>query len=437
MTNRPFALIACLLALSFAVRAADDQQEEFDVVKRTDKLGTPPSSMIVQDNYVHVIMKRGATETKIPACFVGEVIYRDRDPNFSAGLEKREEGKYTLAAMYFTKALEAGTQKWAKEYCNYYIGDVLFQNGSYTGYKGKTYDYGPPSTYFKKALEANPKTRFLPDLVVRLPICLGEEGKIAEAEAALKDAEARIKAYKDETIKVGQGYSEVADRAYAYLAIADARLAEKKAGTDAKQWNDVKEKYLSARFKCAKYQELLVEAVDGVLRALIMMKDFNGAKAEADAIVDKYKKEGAKHLPLLPAAYTVLGKANLAQAVEYEGKGATIQARTSYAEARWAFLHVVAEFFDNDEYVASAHYFAGLCYDKLKEIESDAGEKAIRHWKTIIQNFPKSDIKPRAIESLQKAGVKVASNDPAPAPKKPAAAAAKPAADKKAPAAKK
>jgi len=426
LTITTFLTAAMMFNAGAGEKEAAAPEEELDVILRNDGKTAPPTK-IIQDNYLQVIGKKGA-EIKVASCFVKELIYGDKDANYGAALDKRDEGRYTLAAMYYTKAMENMTkQKWAVEYCNYGIANALYENGSFGGYKGKSgTEYAPPAVYFKKALEANPKSRFLLDIVVKIPICLSEQGKLDEAEAALKEAEARIKSYRDETIKIAQEFGEQCDRASAHVAIAGARLAEKRAATT-NAWPDAKEKWLAARFKAQKYPDLMADAVEGVLKALVAMKDYNGAKAEADSIVEKYKKEGDKHLPLMPSAYTVLGKSWLAQAVDFEGKGASVQALNAYAEARWSFLHIIAQFFDNDEYVASAHYFSGLCYDKLKTIELDAGEKSVRHWKLILENFKKSDFKGPAEEALKKAGVAVAT-DVAPAKPvdaKPAAEAGK------------
>lgn len=436
-------ILAMLLSLAVAAAGpvwagAAGVEEDLDIILRNDKITEPPTK-ITQDNYLYVVGKRGA-ERKTPSYAVKEVLYADRDANYSAAIEKRDEGRYPLAALYFNRALEAmGTQKWAAEYCNYGIANALYDNGSFKGYKGRSgTEYAPPAVYFQKVLAANPKTRFLVDILVKLPICLAEEGKAAEAEAKLKEAETRLKAYRDEAIKIHSGFGDLADKAAAQLAIADARLAERKAMDGKAKWEEVKEKWASARFKCTKYPETLADAVDGVLRALVAMKDFNGAKGEAENIINKYKTEGSpSQLPLLPGAYTVLGKANFAQAVEQEGRGAAIQARNAYAEARWAFLNVVAHFFDNDDYVVQAHYFAGLCYDKLRDIESDAGEMAVRHWRVIVQDFPKSEFKERAERELTRVGVSAeAPKPPAPAPK-PAEPKAEPKPEPKTPAKKK
>ncbi|HEY3321756.1 MAG TPA: hypothetical protein VGP72_14895 [Planctomycetota bacterium] len=431
--TRNFALVACACfasALCFAGQAPEKAaeaaagDEDLDVITRIDGRTEPPTK-IIQDNYERVIGKHKGVERKVASCLVKEVVYGDKDGNYAAALEKRDEGRYALSAMYFLKALTNMTkQKWAAEYCNYGAGCALYEDGKFNGYVGRSgMKYDPPVEYFKKVLEANPKSRFTLDILVKIPVCLAEMGKLDEAEAKLKEAEGRIKKYRDETIPIAQEFGEQCDRASAHVGLAQARMAERKAVGGTGKWDDAKEKYLSARFKCQKYPDLLAEAVDGVLRVLVMMKDYNGAKAEADNIIEKYHKEGEKHLPLLPGAYTVLGKANLAQAVEFEGKNQAIQAKQSYAEARWAFLHVIAQFFDNDDYVAGAHYFAGICYDKLKDIEPDAAGKAVRHWSVIVEHFKKSDFRGEAEKELTRVGAEIPKT-PAPEPAGPATAGA-------------
>lgn len=409
MNIRALILCALVCALSAgAVHAGEAaENEELDIIERNDGAKAPPTK-IIQDNFIAVIGKHRA-EVKVPAYAVKEVHYADRSANFSAAIEKRDEGRYTLAALYFTRALgEMTDKKWAAEYCNYGIADAFYQAGLFSGYTGKTgTKYDPPAAYFEKVLQANPKSRFLPDILVKIPICLSEEGKLDEAEAKMKDAETQLKKYRDEVIKIDSKYTEIADRAAAYLAISDARIAEKKAEKSGK-YNEAKDKYLAARFKSGKYPELVGEAADGLLRVLILMKDYNNAKAESDIIIKKYKTDGdPAMLPLLPGAYTTLGKANFAQAVEFGAKNQELQARKAFAEARWNFLNVVAQFGDNDDYVAAAHYFSGVCSDKLRDLEPEAGDRAVRHFMVIVDDYPKSTYRDLAAAELTKLGVVV------------------------------
>ncbi|MFH0938811.1 MAG: hypothetical protein V1899_05980 [Planctomycetota bacterium] len=385
------------------------------MITRTDGQTVPPTK-ITQDNYIEVKGKKGV-EIKVPAYLVKDISRAGSDSNYAVALERMEQGRYRLAAWHFLKALDAmSQQKWAQEYCNYGAGNALYANDDFKGATGKSgAKYAPPSVYYKKALEANDKSRFLPDILVKLPVCLLEEEKYDEANAALKDAEKRIKDYGDEIFKAFN-YREAGKRASAMLALTDARVAEKCAEKGKTQWQDVKDKWLTARTRCFDYPALQGEAVDGLLRTLLAMKDYVTAKSESESIINKYRKEGdAKQLLLLPGAYFVQGRANLQQAEDYDAKSMKIQANEAYANARWSFLNVVAQFFNNDRYVAQAHYWAGVCYDRLKDVEpSDAALKAARHWKLIVDNFP--HMKELAQKELDRVAATTAA--PAPTPKK-------------------
>lgn len=143
--ERIISVLACLGALAAASawtgekQAAKPEEEEWDLVIRNDKVVVPPLK-ITKDNYIEVVGRvngRGL-EYKVPAYAIKDVLYADRDPNYSAAIEKRDEGRYPLAALYFYRALEAMTaQKWAAEYCNYGIANALYENGSFKGYKGR------------------------------------------------------------------------------------------------------------------------------------------------------------------------------------------------------------------------------------------------------------------------------------------------------------
>lgn len=403
--KQAFALISVFaITVGTVALVAEEQpqdEEELDIIKRWDKGPQPPATKIIQDDYVQVSGKYKSVTTTVPSYAVQDISYAGHDLNYDVALTKRAEGKYTVAALYFTKALEAkNTQPWAKEYCNYGIGEALFKDGKFTEYKGRVNTYAPPSHYFKKALEANPKSRFMPDIVSMLPRCLAEEGKFAEAETAVQVAEARLKQYvedvKKAAVKDAPGYKEVTIHAAAQLAVSNAFLFERKAAKEKGQpnWAEVRDKWDEARGKAMKYADLNVTAVDGLLRTLVAMQNYDGAIAEASGIIDNYSKApDNKDLPLLPGAYTARGKATLAKAGNFAMKKMVIQSNNAYADARLDFLYVVAQFFDNDEFVASAHYFAGLCYENLSTIELDAAEKSMRHWKIIKQNFPNSGFK--------------------------------------------
>lgn len=415
-----FALAAIMLGLcalsgsnAFAGAAATPEQEEdLDTIVLAGKGATIPPTKVTQDNYIQVVGQYKGSTIKKESYLVKDIIYADKDSNYQTALDKREEGRYTLAALYFSKALETlKDRKWAAEYCNYGLGNAFFLYGVFDGYKGRTRSYDPAVEYFKRALEANPKSRYMLDIVPKIAICYAEMKKIPEAEAAVKDAESRIKKYRDEAGKLGAGYNDAADKAMVQLAMARARIAEesvalKMPGIDAATTRDL---WHAARTKAKNYPDLQGECVEGELRALIDMKQYEEAKAEATNIIDKFNQQNDySMMALLPAAYNARGMAYLAQALDYEGKKNKPLADSSFAEARWDFLNVIAQFFDNDEYVAAAHYRAGICYEKLQTVEpTDAKQKAIREWKSILVNFPKSEYKDKAVAKLKEHGVTI------------------------------
>ncbi|MEI6232884.1 MAG: hypothetical protein WCT04_07525 [Planctomycetota bacterium] len=433
-TNRYLAIAFCLAALVASARAGEaGQEEDLDaVILNNPNSPTVPPTKVTSDDYIAVVGKYKNSTVKKESHLVKDVVYADKDQNYSLAIDKRDEGRWTLAALYFSKALDnLKDAKWANEYCNYGIGNAFYSAGIFSGYKGRTLTYTPASDYLKKALDANPKSRFMLDIIVKLPVCYAENEKLKDnlalADAAVVDAAKRIADYKKETGSLGAGYSEAADRAVVLLGVAKARIAEKKvaagvAGITAQSSRDM---WREARVKAAKYPDVIGECVEGEFRAMIQMKQYTQAVTEANAIIEKFNQQSDYTLvPQLPAAYMSLGQANLAQGLDFEGKGNKPLAENAYAEARWAFLNIIAQFFDNDDYVAQAHYLSGLCYEKLITVEpSDAQTKAIREWQSVVNNFPKSAYKADAVKKLAAYGVKI-EEAPKAAPAAPATPAA-------------
>jgi tetratricopeptide (TPR) repeat protein len=407
--NRLAILFCCATICSWALagEAPGDRpgEEELDIIVRFDGKPVPPTK-ITQGNYLEVKGKKGG-EVKVKAFEVKE-IRRANAESYASALQAMEVEKYRVAALLFIRMMESlPDQKWAIEYGNYGIGNALFLNGDYGGFTGRSgTKYAAASVYFKKALEANEKSRFLPDIMAKLPVCYAEEEKFDQATAALAEAEKKIKDYGREVFTTFNT-REPEKRAMAALAMGDSRVAERMAEKGKGDWQAAKDKWIIARTRCFDYPQMLGEAVDGLLRTLLTMKDYNTASSEAESIISKFKNSGdVKQLPLLPSAYFALGRAYLQQAQEYDGKNQLQQAREFYAKARWAFTGVIAQFFDNEEYVTQAYYWAGVCYEKLKDLETDAMDKAVRQWKVIVSNYPKSGFRDLAQQSIEKASKK-------------------------------
>ena len=315
MREKLLGVLACwsiCAGLQAAAPAAEQPQpEETDSITRTDGRALPVTK-IKSENYLEVKYDLKGQERTIPSYQVKEITRVGADAHYGQALELMQAGKPRPAALNFIRALEAmANQPWAAEYCNYGVANALYEGHYFTGFQGNSGKiYSPPSVYFSKALEANPKSRFLPDISVKLPECLMEEEKFDEADAKVKEAEKRLVEYNNEILRV-HNQRDTAKKYLAKLAVVNAHLAERKAEKGKGDWQTALDKWQDAcGAKTVEYQDLRAEALDGKLRTLLKMKDYPNAEAEAANLIDKYKKEGdTRLLPVLPGAYYVRGQA--------------------------------------------------------------------------------------------------------------------------------
>jgi len=396
---------------ALAGAAAEAAQEEPDVIQRTDqeRPATLSPNGITREDYLFVEGRQKGSTVKLESYKVKDVLRGDRPTEYNNALDRKRDGRYTVAAKWYTAALEKMKDKaWAVEYCNYGVAECLYEAGHYDGYKGKTYTYQPPAHYYGEAIKANPKSRFLLDASVKIAICLIESGKLQEAEKAFMEAQAAIKRYREDTAKTGDmNYREAANRAESLIKLARAKQLEKRADQEKTPHDQALQAYKDCQStsKAMKFFDVAAEATEGEMRVLVKDRQFGEAKIRAQEIIDKYKKDCDPNLlGMLPVAYTVMARASLAQANEYEGRNQPVQAQLAYADARWNYLQVLVQFFDKDEYVAEAGYFAGLCNDKLKDQEPDARQKAIQCWQDVKKNFPTSQFAEMAAADLKRVG---------------------------------
>jgi len=399
----------------FALAGEGEQEEvDLDMVKRTDDVPVPPMK-ITKDDYESVEGVKGKQKLPaVPGWVVKEVFYADRDPAYSQAIEKRDAGNFVTALKGFRIALEKMTdKKWASEYCNFGMADALYQDNRFSEcYEDREgVRYRKPSEYFREVIKANPKGRFLLEAHVKLAISLAEEGKMEEAQTAFTEADGAIKAYREKMIRVDAKYRDIAEKYRVMAVMGNARMLEKKADGqgDNADYNSALSKNKDAQSaSTGKYPEVYADAVDGELRVLTKMKDYVSANMRAQSILDQFKQKPEPELyRMLPGAHAVKGMSSYSQAVEAKEKKQVVQANKLFAEARWEFLHIVVKFFDNDDYLAQAHYFVGMCYAGLKNEESDAMVKAVRHWRSVVEKFPHSRFKLLAEDELKSA-------DPAP-----------------------
>lgn len=406
MTKRFVAFLlglGLLLPIAGAGWSAEDE-ENMDLVSRVGET-RPVRTKVFAEDYVMVEGKSKASTVKIPSYKVSDVLRADRPYEYDRGVERLKEGRFAIAAKYFTDVLRAKDhmdKPWVIEYCNYHLATAMFDGEFWDGYQGKTYHYSEPSVYFDAVLKANPKSRFLLDVSVKVPICLVEQKKFAEAEKAFVAAAAAIKRYRDETAKTADlEYRAHADRADAMIKLGGGKLLEKKG--DFAQAVDA---YATLqRVVARKFPDIYSEAWSGELRCLAQQGRFSDARARAESLIKRYQETNDPSLlAMLPVAHAVMGWASLALAAEFEAKSNAIQAQQAYSDARWNYLQVLVRFFDRDEHVAEASYYVGLCYDKLKGQETTGKDLAIRYWLNVKRSFPDSSFAKLAQQDLARVG---------------------------------
>jgi tetratricopeptide (TPR) repeat protein len=392
MSKAVMGMLAGLLVCG-AIAAAEEPQGDISIFYSEDgkTVRAIPVSKIISEDYLEVKYDIKGTVLKKPSYQVKEIVRAGACGEYTNALERMQTGKYRAAARDFYNAMKnMSAQPWSVEYCNYGLGNALYEGREFKGFQGQSgITYEPASVYFRNALAANPKSRFLPDIYAKLPECLLGEEKFDEAEKAAKEAEQRLSEYANEVLKAFN-YRNAAGKSLAQLALFNARLAEARAEKGKGDWQVAADKYQNAMgVKTNEYPELRAQALEGYLRVLLAMKNYAAAETEATGIIEKFGKESdPKLIAQLPGAYYVRGQAYLMRAIEADGKNQKPQACEMYFKARWDFIRILAQF-DNEDFAAKSFYAAGLCCDKLREAEpADAGEKAVHYWKAVISNFP-------------------------------------------------
>src|SRR4051794_31809201 len=99
----PVVLLACM---SLSIAAEDPQPEEgLDTLTPVDPKGHVDQTKIIKEDYLYIIGKH-KIDIKRKSCDIKEVTYGEQDSEFQAGVTARDDGKYTIAAYHFVKALE-------------------------------------------------------------------------------------------------------------------------------------------------------------------------------------------------------------------------------------------------------------------------------------------------------------------------------------------
>ncbi len=434
MTNRRISMCvrwmatAAALAAAQAVWCADVKEESAgDIIRRQD--GSELEGVqILQDNYIEVKYKTHRMTASMRAFDVKEIEYADattKDDYYLKAMYNIRKGRWSKAVERLREALEkdqidkktrrVGKEPWGKEYAYFWLGYCEYETG----------EYAKAREHLAMAIEANPKSRFLFEAMSRIALCYAEEKNFAEAEKALDAARKRFQEYKDEVKNISVDYSKFADRQLALCELTRAKMLLRRADAEFKErgkgdYDRVRSVAQSVITMCMlDNQDIQAEAKELIREALIGMQRFDEVLAYCKRIVEDYKRSLNPDLQAgLPGAYIGMGDALFGIALQREAEGileGEQGSRFKFAEARDKYLRVIVEYFDNQEFLAKANYMAGICCKRLKDVEKDAMERAIRHWKTVVEEFPDSAFKQKAEEELAAASAGVQKTDSSPA----------------------
>lgn len=387
-------LVAVVIFIGVA-HAADE-----DIVTTLDGKALPPMK-IVHDDFLMVKSDRGIA---VHGWNIKKVDYGEVDANLRIAEERAEEKRWTLAMFYSQRAIEQIPQHaGVVEQSRYGLAIALIEHGSYAGFRGRNDKvYLAPAHYFSELLRDNPRSRYALSILAKLPYCLAAAGDLAAADAVLERSKTRIAEICKEMLDNNLKFKPLADRAQAELALTAARVWCAKAEAGKAEWREAVKASDDGWIKVKAHPEFAREWQKCRLAMFTLKKNAAELKAEAQEAIKKLKSPTDDSV--LSAAYLALGRAHLMEAAEHEGAKRDLQARMSYADARWAFVHAQTYAIEDDNTAAAAYYYSGVSCASLKGTEPNAEETALRHFKTVLRNYPKSKVAEHARAELKNAG---------------------------------
>ena len=154
--------------------------------------------------------------------------------------------------------------------------------------------------------------------------------------------------------------------------------------------------------KTAKHADLQAKAWAGIVRCLIMSKDYETAIDYTNKMIDHAEKSGDESG--LSSAYLGRGDAYFEQGAKV--REANVELAVDYTmRARYNYLRVIVLYGGDEFDLAYAHYRAARCYEMLEPQEADdARRKARRHFRILATRYKKTEFGRKAKEWLNRAG---------------------------------
>ena len=388
-------LLGPLLVGLFAgpVRGQDDEEEGFDdeIVMANNR--TRGGLKIEKDTWhgVKFLFSSKVPALSMPFHNVKQVRYAGMPSKWLTNVRRIERRVYTRAIDYFTKMIATiPEQTWRGQYIYYYLGKA------HLGRAGKG-DRKQAIEYYRKLLKKHPDTRF----IYHVHREIGEAyAKLGQHDQAIKEIKKAMKIMRECARQVRQSREMVAHcRSMEYVAeLSLARVYEK----GKEDYRAAKSIYDRLQSETTKHADLQAKAWAGIVRCLIMSKDYKTAIRYANKMIDHAEKSGDESG--LSSAYLGRGDAYFEQGAKIREANAELAVDYTM-RARYNYLRVIVLYGGDEFDLAYAHYRAARCYEILEPQEAeDARRKARRHFQILATRYGKTGFGRKAKERLNRAG---------------------------------
>jgi tetratricopeptide (TPR) repeat protein len=300
----------------------------------------------------------------VKAADVREVQYADAPVAFKSAMGLFGSKKFKEAIDQLKAAGAAsGTGPWIKSYVPFYLGECYRGMGA-----------ADPSFFdlaveqYDALLKDVPFTRFLPAALFAKGSCLRRAGKFDKAAAALT-----------------QLVTEVSTKSLPAFWGLRANIEAAQVFEEKGEFDQAEAKYRSVEQEAEGASEKTIANMARLRQGIckIKQKKFGEAKSYFEGIRNKEEAGRAEGKSETFASREVRAGAAI-------GLGYCLMNDKNFEEARAQFLQAVVVCPSSDDFNAEALYHAGLCYEKLKDKESGALERARHHMSDLLKRYPGS-----------------------------------------------
>lgn len=374
--------IGAVLLLAIA-GAAPGQEEDVQLDDEIILKNGPPRIRvkILEDTWQGVKYRMGKRlmPQTVPVNNVASVRYAEQPGRWADFAEYATTKRfYSKAIIYFNKKLERlQGEPWRGQYIFFYLGYAHLQRGD------TAKDYEEARKNFEM-LKSGPykDSRFIFQAYKGIGDSYYSENRYDEAIDAYKKARKKFvamaqKAGSDPVQRYCQWWAHKSE--YARIRVVEETDPE-----------TAKSQYDRLASKARNFPDIVSLCRAGVGRSLIKTKQYPRAIKRFEAMIEEARNSGE----------------DAALSGAYVGLGDCYYANKDYIRARYNYLRVIVLYFQDEQYLMQAHYFAGRCYEKLAEDrrEPDAKKWACRHFRILVERYGKGGFTKLAEKRLAELG---------------------------------